>query len=60
LSELVELTEYSGAYARRVLRQHDHRMKPGKESLVVEVPLRAQPHRVPFYDVQLKAALRCE
>jgi hypothetical protein len=33
LSELVELTEYSRAYASRVLRQHGRRLKSGKQSL---------------------------
>ena len=57
LSELVELTEYSRAYARRVLRQHGQRMKPGKQPLVVDVRLRAQRHRSPYYDEKVKAAL---
>ena len=57
LSELVELTEYSRAYARRVLRQHGQRLKPGKQSLVVDVRLRAPRHRSPFYDEKVKAAL---
>ena len=47
LSELVELTEYSRAYARRVLRQHGQRMKPGQQSLVVEVQLRSARRRPP-------------
>jgi hypothetical protein len=42
LSELGELTEYSRAYARRVLRQHGQRLKPGKQSLVVDVRLRSR------------------
>lgn len=57
LSELVELTEYSRAYARRVLRQHGQRLKPGKQSLVVDVRLRARRGRAPCYDEQVKAAL---
>ena len=57
LSELVELTEYSRAYARRVLRQHGQRLKPGKQSLVVDVRLRAARCRPPFYDEKVKAAL---
>src|ERR1041385_344437 len=57
LSELVELTEYSRAYARRVLRQHGQRLKPGKQSLVVDVRLRSSRCRVPFYDEKVKAAL---
>ena len=57
LSELVELTDYSRAYARRVLRQHGQRVKPGKQSLVVDVRLRSPRHRSPFYDEKVKAAL---
>ena len=57
LSELVELTEYSRAYARRVLRQHGQRMKPGKQSLVVDVRLRSSRRRAPFYDEKVRAAL---
>src|SRR5262249_29683696 len=57
LSELVELTEYSRAYARRVLRQHGQRVKPGKQTFVVDVRLRAQRHRSVFYDEKVKAAL---
>src|SRR5215475_8531051 len=57
LSELVELTEYSRAYARRVLRQHGQRMKSGKQSLVVDVRLRSRRCRVPYYDEKVKAAL---
>jgi len=57
LSELVELTEYSRAYARRVLRQHGQRLKPGKQSLVVDVRLRAPRQRSAFYDEKVKAAL---
>src|SRR5690349_15807016 len=57
LSELVELTEYSRAYARRVLRQHGQRLKPGKQSFVVDVRLRAPRGRAPCYDEKVKAAL---
>src|ERR1041384_4780485 len=57
LSELVELTEYSRAYARRVLRQHGQRLKLGKQSLVVDVRLRSNRRRAPFYDEKVKAAL---
>jgi hypothetical protein len=57
LSELVQLTEYSRAYARRVLRQHGQRMKPGKQSLVVDVRLRSRRCRAPCYDEKVKAAL---
>ena len=49
LSELVELTEYSRAYARRVLRQHGQRMKQGRQSLL-DVRLRSSRRRPPFYD----------
>jgi hypothetical protein len=55
LSELIELTEYSRAYARRVLRQHGQRMKSGKQSLVVDVRLRSARQRSPYYDEQVKA-----
>ena len=57
LTELVELTEYSRTYARRVLRQHGQRLKPGKQSLVVDVRLRSSRCRAPFYDEKVKAAL---
>ena len=57
LSELVELTEYSRAYARRVLRQHGQRMKPGKQSLVVDVRLRSKRCHAPCYDEKVKAVL---
>ena len=57
LTELVELTEYSRVYARRVLRQHGHRMKLGKQSLLADVRMRAQRGRSPFYDERVKVAL---
>ena len=57
LSELVELTEYSRTYASRVLRQHGQRLKPGKQALVVDIRLRAQRQRPPYYDEKVKAAL---
>jgi hypothetical protein len=57
LSELVELTDYSRAYARRVLRQHGQRVKSGKQPLVVEVRLRARRDQAPDYDEKVKAAL---
>jgi len=57
LSELVELTEYSRAYARRVLRQHGQRLKPGKQSLVVDVRLCSRRRRAPCYDEKVKAGL---
>lgn len=49
LREPIELTDYSRAYARRVLRQHGQHMKPGKQSLVVEARLRTPRHRSPCY-----------
>src|SRR5215467_9808546 len=57
LSELVELTEYSRAYARRVLRQHGQRVKPGKQAFVVDVRLRSPRRRSACYDEKVKAAL---
>jgi len=57
LSELIELTEYSRAYARRVLRQHGQQIKSGKQSLVVDVRLRSRRCRAPCYDEKVKAAL---
>ena len=57
LSELIELTDYSRAYARRLLRQHGQQMKSGKQSLVVDVRLRSPRQRSPFYDEKVKAAL---
>ena len=56
LSELVELTEYSRVYARRVLRQHG-RLKPGKQSLIADVRVRSARYRSPYYDEKVKAAL---
>ena len=40
-----------------MLRQHGQRLKPGKQSLVVVVRLRAPRGRTPYYDEQVKAAL---
>jgi len=57
LSELVELTEYSRTYARRVLRQHGQRLQPGKQSLIVDVRLRVPRGRASCYDEKVKAAL---
>ena len=56
LSELVELTEYSRAYASRVLRQQGG-LKSGKQSLVVDKRRRSRRQRAPFYDEQVKVAL---
>ncbi len=53
----MELTEYSRAYARRVLRQHGQRIKSGKQALVVDVRLRSPRQRAPFYDEKVKATL---
>jgi hypothetical protein len=57
LTELVELTEYSRVYARRVLRQHGRRIKQGRQSLVADVRARSPRSRSPYYDEQVKAAL---
>jgi integrase-like protein len=57
LSELVELTDYSRVYARRVLRQHGHRIKQGKQSLLADVRVHSARSRAPYYDEQVKTAL---
>lgn len=57
LDELVELTEYSRAYARRVLRQHGKRMLLDKQSLVVDVRIRSGRRRSPIYDEKVITAL---
>lgn len=57
LSELVELTEYSRVYARRVLRQHGQRIKQGKHSLLADVRVHSPRSRAPYYDEQVIAAL---
>src|SRR5213593_1433926 len=57
LSELVELTEYSRVYARRVLRQHGQRLKPGRQSLITDVRVRSARCRSPYYDESVRAAL---
>jgi hypothetical protein len=57
LTELVELTEYSRVYARRVLRQHGKRIKQGRQSLLADVRVRSSRSRSPYYDQQLKATL---
>ena len=57
LSELVELTEYSRVYARRVLRQQGKRIKQGNHSLRADVRVRSARSRAPYYDEQVRAAL---
>lgn len=57
LSELVELTEYSRVYARRVLRQHGKRIKQGQHSLLVDVRVPSPRSRAPYYDEQVRTAL---
>jgi len=57
LSELVEVTEYSRVYARRVLRQHGQRIKQGKHSLLADVRVHSPRRRVPYYDEQVRTAL---
>ena len=57
LSELVELTEYSRVYARRVLRQHGQRVKVGKQSLRADVRVHSPRSRTPYYDEQVRATL---
>ena len=57
LTELVELTEYSQVYARRVLRQHGKRIKQGRQSLLADVRVRSSRSRSPYYDQQVKATL---
>jgi hypothetical protein len=57
LSELVELTEYSRVYARRVLRQHGQRIKQGKHSFLADVRVHSPRRRAPYYDEQVRTAL---
>jgi hypothetical protein len=57
LSELVEVTEYSRVYARRVLRQHGQRIKQGKHSLLADVRVHSSRRRAPYYDEQVRTAL---
>jgi hypothetical protein len=54
LSELVEVTEYSRVYARRVLRQHGQRIKQGKHSLLADVRVHSPRRRAPYYDEQVR------
>jgi len=57
LAELVELTDYSRVYARRILRQHGQRTRPGQQSLEAKVGTRWSRCRSPYYDEQVKVAL---
>jgi hypothetical protein len=57
LDEFVVLTEYSRAYARRVLRHHGKRMLLDKQTLVVDVRVRSQRRRSPRYDEKVVTAL---
>lgn len=57
LRELVELTEYSRVYARRVLRLHGQRVKAGKQTLEGDFRKRAPRCRAPYYDEKVKVAL---
>jgi len=57
LAELVELTDYSRVYARRILRQHGQRTRPGQQSLEAKVGTRSSRCRSPYYDEQVKVAL---
>lgn len=57
LRELVELTEYSRVYARRVLRQHGRRVQAGKQTLEADIRKRSPRYRSPYYDEKVKAAL---
>ena len=53
LAELIQLTEYSRVYARRILRQQGKRTNPGQAT----VALRSSRQRSPYYDEQVQAAL---
>jgi hypothetical protein len=57
LTELVELTEYSRVYARRVLRQQGKRIKQGRQSFIADVRSRSPRSRAPYYDEKVKATL---
>ena len=57
LTELVQLTEYSRVYARRVLRQHGKRIRQGQQSLLADVRVRSPRSRSPYYDEKVKATL---
>lgn len=56
LAELVQLTEYSRVYARRILRQQGKRTSPGQPWLA-KVGRRSSRCRAPYYDEQVKVAL---
>jgi hypothetical protein len=53
LAELVQLTEYSRVYARRILRQHGQRTKSPPQA----PPGRSARRRAPYYDEQVQIAL---
>lgn len=53
LAELVQLTEYSRVYARRILRQYGKRPRPGPQAR----PVRSARHRPPYYDQPVQVAL---
>jgi hypothetical protein len=57
LDELVELTQYSRSYARRVLRQHGKRVVLDQRRLVVDVRVRSQRRRSRVYDEKVVTAL---
>lgn len=57
LAELVQLTEYSRVYARRILRQHGQRLKGGQQSLNGAGCGRSRRCRTAYYDEQVKTAL---
>jgi hypothetical protein len=54
LAELVQLTEYSRVYARRILRQYGKRPKPCERQAR---PVRSARHRPPYYDEPVQVAL---
>src|SRR5262245_9142694 len=57
LDELVELTQYSRSYARRVLRQHGKRVVLGQQTLVGDARVRSQRRRSRVYDEKVVTAL---
>jgi hypothetical protein len=57
LSELVELTEYSRVYARRVLRQHGRRVQVGQQTLEADIREHSARCRSAYYDEKVKRAL---
>jgi hypothetical protein len=54
LSELVELTEYSRVYARRVLRQHGRRVEAGKQTPEADIRKHSARCRSAYYDEKVK------